>query len=86
MIMFVKFQNLKIPIMRLMVVQHQYHFLLLRLLQICSKISTRGKNRIKRVFNAMASHPLLVGSTDNFDSSFIQALDGKGITKVGGES
>ena len=50
------------------------------------KLAQGEKIELKRVFNAMASHPLLVGGTDNFDSSFIQALDGRGITKVGGES
>ena len=50
------------------------------------KLALGEKIELKRVFNAMASHPLLVGGTDNFDSSFIQALDGRGITKVGGES
>ena len=50
------------------------------------KLAQGEKTELKRVFNAMASHPLLVGGTDNFDSSFIQALDGRGITKVGGES
>ena len=34
----------------------------------------------------MVSYPILVGGTKNFDSSFIQALHGRGITKVGGES
>ena len=50
------------------------------------KLAQGEKIELKRVFNAMASHPLLVGGTDNFDSLFIQALDGRGITKVGGES
>ena len=50
------------------------------------KLALGEKIELKRVFNAMVSHPLLVGGTDNFDSSFIQALGGRGITKVGGES
>ena len=50
------------------------------------KLALGEKIELKRVFNAMASHPLHVGGTDNFDSSFIQALDGRGVTKVGGES
>ena len=50
------------------------------------KLAQGEKIELKRVFNAMASHPLLVGGTNNFDSLFIQALDGRGITKVGGES
>jgi len=50
------------------------------------KLALGEKKELKRVFNAMASHPLLIGGTNNFDSSFIQALDGRGVTKVGGES
>jgi len=50
------------------------------------KLALREKIELNRVFNAMASHPLLVGGTNNFDSAFIQALGGRGITKVGGES
>ena len=50
------------------------------------KLARGEKIELKRVFNAMASHPLLVGGTNNFDSSFIQALAGRGVTKVGGES
>ena len=34
----------------------------------------------------MCSHPHLVGGTNHFDSLFIEALAGRGITKVGGES
>ncbi len=50
------------------------------------KLALGEKKELKRVFNAMSSHPFLVGGTNNFDSSFIQALDGRGVTKVGGES
>ena len=50
------------------------------------KLALGKKKELKRVFNAMSAHPLLVGGTNNFDSSFIQALDGRGVTKVGGES
>ena len=38
------------------------------------------------VFDAMCAHPELVGGTNHFDSLFIKALEGRGITKVGGES
>ena len=50
------------------------------------KLALGEKIELKRVFNAMSSHPLHVGGTDNFDSSFIQVLSGRGVTKVGGES
>ena len=46
-----------------------------------------GENpELERVFDAMVSYPLLVGGTNNFDSLFIKALGGRGVTKVGGES
>jgi len=41
---------------------------------------------LTRVFNAMVANPELIGGTDHFDSLFIEALDGRGITKIGGES
>ena len=50
------------------------------------KLALGEKIELKRVFNAMSSYPLHVGGTDNFDSSFIQVLGGRGVTKVGGES
>ena len=34
----------------------------------------------------MVAYPDLVGGTNHFDSMFISALDGRGVTKVGGES
>ena len=34
----------------------------------------------------MVAYPELVGGTNHFDSMFISALDGRGVTKVGGES
>ena len=50
------------------------------------KFASGYKVELKRVFNAMASHPLMVGGSDNFDSTFIKVLKGRGVTKVGGES
>ena len=50
------------------------------------KLASGKKVELKRVFNAMASHPLMVGGSDNFDSTFIKVLKGRGVTKVGGES
>ena len=50
------------------------------------KLASGETIELRRVFHAMVSHPLLVGGTNNFDSSFIQALDGRGVTKVGAES
>ena len=41
---------------------------------------------LTRVFNAMSSFPEMIGGTDHFDSLFIESLNNRGITKVGGES
>ena len=41
---------------------------------------------LKRVFNAMSSFPEMVGGTGHFDSLFIESLNKRGVTKVGGES
>ena len=41
---------------------------------------------LKRVFKAMCSCPDLVGGSNHFDTNFIKALTGRGVTKVGGES
>ena len=61
-------------------------FTLETIAKMFQRLASGHEVELNRVFNAMASHPLLVGGTDNFDSSFIEALDGRGITKVGGES
>ena len=34
----------------------------------------------------MCAHPEMVGGTNHFDSIFIDALAGRGITKIGGEA
>ena len=49
-------------------------------------MASNDKPELKRVFDAMASHPEMVGGTNHFDSMFISALSGRGVTKVGGES
>ena len=49
-------------------------------------LATDNKPELKRVFNAMTSYPEMIGGTNHFDSMFISALNGRGVTKVGGES
>ena len=61
-------------------------FTLETIAKMFQKLASGHKVELKRVFNAMASHPLMVGGTDNFDSIFIKVLKGRGVTKVGGES
>ena len=49
-------------------------------------LAAGSKPELKRVFKAMSSCPDLVGGSNHFDSYFIKALTGRGVTKVGGES
>ena len=49
-------------------------------------LATDSKPELKRVFNAMTKFPDMIGGTNHFDSMFISALNGRGVTKVGGES
>ena len=49
-------------------------------------LATGNEPELKRVFKAMCSCPDLVGGSNHFDSNFIKALTGRGVTKVGGES
>ena len=54
--------------------------------RLFQKLAAGETPELSRVFDAMCSHPHLVGGTNHFDSLFIEALAGRGITKVGGES
>ena len=49
-------------------------------------LAAGSEPELKRVFEAMSACPDLVGGNNHFDSHFIQALKGRGVTKVGGES
>ena len=49
-------------------------------------LAAGNEPELKRVFKAMCSCPDLVGGSNHFDSNFIKALTGRGVTKVGGES
>ena len=49
-------------------------------------LAAGNEPELKRVFKAMSSCPDLVGGSNHFDSNFIKALTGRGVTKVGGES
>ena len=54
--------------------------------EIFQSLASCKKPELKRVYDSMVAYPELVGGTNHFDSMFISALDGKGVTKVGGES
>ena len=49
-------------------------------------LAAGNEPELKRVFKAMFSCPDLVGGSNHFDTNFIKALTGRGVTKVGGES
>ncbi|MFL2983241.1 MAG: asparaginase [Candidatus Neomarinimicrobiota bacterium] len=49
-------------------------------------LAMEDKPEIDRVFKAMGSYPEMIGGTNHFDSMFISAMNGRGVTKVGGES
>ena len=62
-------------------------FLTLKMIaKIFQSLASCKRPELKKVYDAMAAHPELVGGTNHFDSMFISALDGRGVTKVGGES
>ena len=50
------------------------------------KLGSGEYEELNRVFNAMSKYPMMIGGTNNFDTEFIEALHGRGITKIGGES
>jgi len=50
------------------------------------KLGSGEYEELNRVFNAMSKHPMMISGTNNFDTEFIEALHGRGITKIGGES
>ena len=54
--------------------------------EIFQSLASCKRPELKKVYDAMVAYPELVGGTNHFDSMFISALDGRGITKVGGES
>ena len=54
--------------------------------RLFQKLGAGNDQELSRVFDAMCANPILVGGTNRFDSLFIEALSGRGITKIGGES
>ena len=54
--------------------------------RLFQKLGSGKYPELNRVFDGMCAYPELIGGTNHFDSLFIKALEGRGITKVGGES
>ena len=49
-------------------------------------LATEKYSELSRVYKAMVSHPYNIAGNDHFDTKFISALGGNGVTKGGGES
>ena len=50
------------------------------------KLASGEHGDMNVLYEAMISHPMLVAGTNRFDTDFILALDGRAVTKVGGEA
>ena len=62
-------------------------FLALEVIARLFQLLSSGKfPELDRVFDAMVAHPYNISGKDQFDTLFIEALQGRGITKGGGES
>jgi L-asparaginase II len=61
----------------------------LSLIEIAKLFQTLGLNKFPELtiaYKAMSNHPYLVAGRDRFDTDFNRAMQGRGITKVGGEA
>ena len=61
----------------------------LTLKEIAELFQTLGSEKypeLTTAYNAMVKHPYLVAGNDRFDTDFNKAMNGRGITKVGGEA
>ena len=61
----------------------------LSLIEIAKLFQTLGLEKypeLTTTYKAMVAHPYLVAGKNRFDTDFIEALNGRGITKVGGEA
>ena len=61
----------------------------LTLKEIAKLFQVFGLNKFPELtttYNAMAEHPYLIAGKDRFDTDFNKTMNGRGITKVGGEA
>ena len=54
--------------------------------KLYQKLAEGSSDELIKVFDAISKYPEFIGGTNNFDSLFIEALNGRGITKIGAES
>ena len=59
---------------------------LMEIAQLFQKLGSEKYQELDRAYSAMSSHPYLLGGNKRFDTDFNAALNGRGITKVGGEA
>ncbi len=55
------------------------------LAQLFVRLAKDNDPTLERVYTAMTTHPYLIAGRKRFDTDFMTALNGRGITKVGGE-
>ena len=50
------------------------------------KLASGNYDELNTLFDAVTSNPYLIAGKNRFDTDFIEAMDGKAVTKVGGEA
>jgi L-asparaginase II len=50
------------------------------------KLVKQDVSELKRIYHAMVNHPYLIAGKNRFDTDFISILNGRGVTKIGGEA
>ena len=50
------------------------------------KLAGEQYSELNTLFDAMISHPYLIAGKNRFDTDFITTMDGRAVTKVGGEA
>lgn len=63
-----------------------YHLSLKQMAGMYARLAAGTEPELIRIRNAMSHHPEIVGGTGRFDSSFMQAVPGNAISKVGAEA
>ncbi|MBL7012920.1 MAG: asparaginase [Candidatus Marinimicrobia bacterium] len=59
---------------------------LVSIAQLFQKLGSNHYPELKRAYQAMTHNPYMIAGRNNFDSLFTQALNGRGLTKGGGEA
>ena len=54
--------------------------------RLFQKLGSNQYPELEKAYQAMVKYPFLVSGSETFDTLFIEAMEGRGITKIGGES